>query len=170
MCFCLRDSHRVKDSTTPGILFIPEEVPILFAGKIYGKTTRWEFGALTAICDSAGDTTDFERFSIFNAVRYKRVFLKNSEIGFIFATKEEKKSFNRVFDIDGAFRFYGGQFIYQTIFTQKDSFWGYAFQYGFRAYLPSIAIISRLSYAVGDTSYFNWSILLFLLKINCKLA
>ncbi len=84
-----------------------KEVPILTASKFTVRPGRFEMGVLGAVTGEVKYTEDdsprTEPESWFTVLRVKRRFLKNSELGLLYAGKEGD-GFNRVGALDGELR------------------------------------------------------------------
>jgi hypothetical protein len=73
------------------------------AAKVTGKSKGWSFGFLGAL--NKGDEDIDEKNGLFSVVRIKKDILKNSQIGFYYAGKDESDDYNRNFGIDYSFNF-----------------------------------------------------------------
>ena len=85
-------------------------VPILAGLKAITKFERFELGGLSTVCqettlagyDTAMVPHDTDLTSYYSAVRVQRDFLKNSNLGFLYADKENRLMNNRALGMDGA--------------------------------------------------------------------
>ncbi len=99
-----------------------KEVPILAASKLTARPGRFEIGTLGAVTGqveySEDDSVCTEPQSWFSVLRVKRRFLKNSELGLLYAGKEGD-GFNRVEALDGELRTGGLRFGFVTAHSDK---------------------------------------------------
>lgn len=131
------------DVNTRFPIFIPEKRPFFLEGqsifntpftvvhtrnivdpdygvKLTGKTGKNTIGMIFASDDSPGKRYEeteelYGKNAFFTILRLKRDILEESEIGFIVTDKEFSGSFNRVYGIDGKFRFENYTIRYQAL-------------------------------------------------------
>jgi hypothetical protein len=106
-------------------------VPILAGLKAITKLERFELGGLSTVCqettlagyDTAMVPHDTDLTSYYSAVRVQRDFLKNSNLGFLYADKENRLMNNRALGMDGALLLGDFSFSGDVAFAryQKDS-------------------------------------------------
>ena len=131
-----------------------ETVPILFGLKAFGKSERWDLGALLVKTEKEGD----EPSAYFNAFKYSHQILENSSIGFMYSGKEYKDGHTRIFDIDGALRTKRTQLLYQLVGTNVGDKNGIALSSGLEGKSKGLYYFGKAQWAsdefdISDVGY-----------------
>ncbi len=114
---------------------------MLFAGKLYGKEKKWEFGTLFALCDSA----QTEGRALFYALKYKYL-LPPISCGIFLSSKESRES-NRALALEFSGQLPRTFIASQIVFTQYKENEGIALNCGARCFFKKFLAVGGLSYA-----------------------